>query len=427
MRVNTTQNQKPDVFGNFLVMVTFAAILTLYLSWWFQEASDEPGKSTQSPQLNTHSSPPTAKLKLLAAEVEVVSPKHVDENNSDNRRNPPSDSVRAMPDSPSNRSQQSKSSTQPETKAIDTHIALDAQAPEPVATENTASVAVIDAGTVPNHSTGYAEAPDVDSSSVLDVTVADNDNTAPDYFIVPDVPIAEAPVREFDPSSADKTVANARETTAADVVVSVAKDTDIATREAVTMHDDIVEYFSNVTKKTIHATHSYNAQAESDLLAERTGDAISELKTRHELQQKYQAVRSLLAAVKTIGIIDYEENASASFSAEMSDSLATKSRDIQFAVNSNVIPEQMEPILIDISDILSSYDDTRIVVSVLTNESVDAKQDQLLSQERGRAIIARLVSLGIDFSRFSLEATSSSNDISISHAVNIQVQTLSDN
>ncbi|MFK7860283.1 MAG: hypothetical protein AB8B64_15795 [Granulosicoccus sp.] len=82
----------------------------------------------------------------------------------------------------------------------------------------------------------------------------------------------------------------------------------------------------------------------------------------------------------------------------------------------------MAPLLNEIFNTLTRYDDTQITVSVTTRESGNAREDLRLSQERGRAIIARAVSQGIDFSRLSLDAAHGTveDDFDTSHTVKIK-------
>ena len=100
---------------------------------------------------------------------------------------------------------------------------------------------------------------------------------------------------------------------------------------------------------------------------------------------------------------------------------------LQFTTGSKSINDEMQPVIDRVIDILSGHDDSRITVAVATNESGIPEQDLRLSQERGRAIIARLVNNGIDFARISLDATSDDRISQNSHIVNIQVWAHTDN
>ena len=103
------------------------------------------------------------------------------------------------------------------------------------------------------------------------------------------------------------------------------------------------------------------------------------------------------------------------------DDIGIASRELQFEPGSKSITDRMSLVLELVTEVLSVHDDALIVVAVATNESSILKQDLRLSQERGRAIIARLVSSGIDFSRISLDAISGDSISQNSHIVDIQV------
>ena len=103
------------------------------------------------------------------------------------------------------------------------------------------------------------------------------------------------------------------------------------------------------------------------------------------------------------------------------DEIGLASRELRFEPGSKSITERMSLVLGLVIEVLSVHDDSLIVVSVATNESSILEQDLRLSQERGRAIIARLVGSGIDFSRISLDAISGDSISQNSHFVDIQV------
>jgi len=101
-------------------------------------------------------------------------------------------------------------------------------------------------------------------------------------------------------------------------------------------------------------------------------------------------------------------------------SLSTLSKAIQFAPGSKVANDSVISTLNQIQQILADHPETKIEVLVATNESGDEKQDMLLSQERGRALIASLVKGGLAFSRFSLTALTDKNLPVNTHKVEIQ-------
>ncbi|MFK7993627.1 MAG: hypothetical protein AB8B87_05785 [Granulosicoccus sp.] len=140
-----------------------------------------------------------------------------------------------------------------------------------------------------------------------------------------------------------------------------------------------------------------------------------------DLLPELDAIRSLIDDARIIDTRIYEEviEPQPVDRVETLESLKIRSAEIRFPVGSKEISDQMELVLRDIFDIFTNYDDTRIVVSVITHETDDSRLDLRLSQERGRAIIARGVSRGIDFSRFSLEASIGDGTADMSHSVSI--------
>ncbi|MFK8081576.1 MAG: OmpA family protein [Granulosicoccus sp.] len=138
-------------------------------------------------------------------------------------------------------------------------------------------------------------------------------------------------------------------------------------------------------------------------------------------------IRSLMGEVLKIDADSLAENSQLSIRRDALDSLEEKSAKLQFGFGSRSISEQMDGVLTEIFGILIRYEDTLVTVSVETGESGNAEQNLRLSQERGRAIIARGVSQGIDFSRLSLEATQAENNRGVSHTVEISARSASAN
>lgn len=101
-------------------------------------------------------------------------------------------------------------------------------------------------------------------------------------------------------------------------------------------------------------------------------------------------------------------------------SLGILSEAIQFAPGSKSVNEAMSSSLMQIEQILADYPETMINVIVATNESGDNRQDMLLSQERGRTLIARFVNEGLSFSRLSLKALTDEKLPANSHRIEIQ-------
>ncbi len=101
-------------------------------------------------------------------------------------------------------------------------------------------------------------------------------------------------------------------------------------------------------------------------------------------------------------------------------SLGALSTEIRFAPGSKSVNDTMTSALNQIQRILADYPETMINVIVASNESGDGKQDMLLSQERGRTLIARFVNEGLAFSRLSLKALTDDQLPANSHRVEIQ-------
>jgi len=154
---------------------------------------------------------------------------------------------------------------------------------------------------------------------------------------------------------------------------------------------------------------------------EYAGIDLHELEVGSDSASSFNAIRSLIEEASAIVDGDFEQNRKASDQDEWGDVLERQSAKIRFASGSKTISDQMGPVLRDISDVLSRDDDTQIKVSVTTNEGKDRRQNLRLSQERGRALIARLVAQGIDFSRFSLEAFDGGNSKVFFHTVKVEV------
>jgi len=131
-------------------------------------------------------------------------------------------------------------------------------------------------------------------------------------------------------------------------------------------------------------------------------------------------VRSLITEASAINSVDVEHRAQALVQRKTLESLVDVSSQLSFATGSKSISSTAASLLFTISNMLSQYEDTDVVIAVTTSESNNANQNLKLSQERGRAIIARLVSQGVDFSRFSLDAQAGRVDDELTQLVQIQ-------
>jgi outer membrane protein OmpA-like peptidoglycan-associated protein len=103
------------------------------------------------------------------------------------------------------------------------------------------------------------------------------------------------------------------------------------------------------------------------------------------------------------------------------DELAMLSSAIQFAPGSRVLDESMRKALEPMRKILDSYSKPAILVVVATNEFENKDRNRVLSQERGRAIIAQLVSQGLLFSQFSIVVSDSEEILPSSHTVAVTI------
>ncbi|MEE9322501.1 MAG: hypothetical protein V3U76_18815 [Granulosicoccus sp.] len=103
------------------------------------------------------------------------------------------------------------------------------------------------------------------------------------------------------------------------------------------------------------------------------------------------------------------------------DELAMLSSTIQFAPGSRVLDETMRKALEPVRRILGSYSRPTILVAVATNEFKNKDRNRVLSQERGRAIIAQLVSQGLLFSHFSIAVSDSEEIPPNSHTVSLTI------
>lgn len=78
------------------------------------------------------------------------------------------------------------------------------------------------------------------------------------------------------------------------------------------------------------------------------------------------------------------------------------SSQIRFDLNSANINQGLERVLDRMFDPLYLYSDTRVIVRVATIESTSAATNNLLSRDRGQAIVAYWVNRGLAFDRFSI-------------------------
>lgn len=138
-------------------------------------------------------------------------------------------------------------------------------------------------------------------------------------------------------------------------------------------------------------------------------------------EQSHDPEDTDISSSETANVDDNENTRQGLVAHPIHEAVLDESAGLQFENNSKKVTELMQPSLKRLLAILSEHDDVRVVVAVATNETDNLKNDLRLSQERGRAIIARLVSNGIDFSRVSLDASSGPGIPDNSHVVKVQV------
>ncbi len=164
-----------------------------------------------------------------------------------------------------------------------------------------------------------------------------------------------------------------------------------------------------------------NSSVQTNMAEQAKGISLNTtLRQTQRLSADLGALRLLLAEAASINETEDEQAQEERVRGDELESLGVLSTTIQFAPGSKVASESVTSTLNQIQRILTDYPETMIKVIVATNESGDEKQDLLLSQERGRTLIARLVNKGLAFSRFSLEALTDDQLPADTHRVEIQ-------
>lgn len=178
------------------------------------------------------------------------------------------------------------------------------------------------------------------------------------------------------------------------------------------------------SREPMQIAYLQNSDTPVDVFVESVNNAPSEQAIDPDSSRQLDAIRQLIDEASAIYANDFEERNLISVRSEKLDLLESKSAQIEFLAGSKRILSQANIALTEIFDILSLYDDVQITVAVKIADSGSVKQNLLLSQERGRAIIARGVSHGIQFSRFTLEVFNEKDDPENIHAVKIKASTL---
>jgi len=165
-----------------------------------------------------------------------------------------------------------------------------------------------------------------------------------------------------------------------------------------------------------------NTSAETDMLPSRPANIPTTSIEPTATLSQLDLIRSLVIEASMIDSVDVERQAQALAQQETLESLASVSSQLSFATGSKLITSTAASLLSEVSDTLSLFENIEVVIAVATSESDNAKQNLKLSQERGRAIIARLVSQGVDFSRFSLDAKAGRMDAEQTQSIHIKMR-----
>jgi len=119
----------------------------------------------------------------------------------------------------------------------------------------------------------------------------------------------------------------------------------------------------------------------------------------------FDAVRSLLAEAEAAAIKPASESADSRTAAVTVDrELAQLSASIRFPRRSWTVDAGMQAVLERVDTALESNPDAPVQIRVATSEYATAARNRQLALERGRAIIAELVTRGSALSRFSIDA-----------------------